>query len=76
MSAQEVDFSHGNGLALDGHINGNTRDESVEVVLLFVSNSNNPVVEVARRIKSPLEESSRVVKAEFTIIVFNVVSNK
>jgi len=76
VSTQEVDLSHCNGLTLDDHINGNTRDESVEVVLLFVSNSNNPVGVVARRIKSPLKESSRVVEAEFTIVIFNVVSNK
>lgn len=76
VCAQEVDFSHLDGLTLDGHINGNTRNESVEVVLRFVSNSNNPVGVVARRIKSPFNELRRIVKAEFTIIVFNVVSDK
>lgn len=58
MSAEEVDLSHGHIFALDSNIYRNSRDESPQFVLLGISNSNKPVLMVAGRSESPLEESS------------------
>ena len=74
MSAEEVDFSHFNGLSLDSDIDRDSRNESVKVVLGLISNSNDPVLVVAWRVKGPLEESGGVIEAELTIIVFNVMT--
>lgn len=76
MSAQEVDFSHFDGLTLDGEVNRDSRNKSVKVVLFLISNSNAPFGVVAWRVKSPLEESGGVVEAEFTIIIFHVMTNQ
>jgi hypothetical protein len=74
VSAEEVDFSHFNGLSLDSDIDRDSRNESVKVILGLISNSNDPVLVVAWRVKGPLEESGGVIEAELTIIVFNVMT--
>jgi len=73
VGAEEVDLSHEDGLALDSHVNGDSRDKGVECSLGLVSDADNPLGVEARGVEGPLQEGGGVVESEFTIIVFNVM---
>lgn len=74
VTAKEVNLSHHNRLALDGHVNGNSRNESIQVSFCLITDTNNPVREVTWRVEGPFQEISRVLKSEFTICIFDIMS--
>jgi len=76
VGTEEVDLSHEDGLALDSHVNGDSRDEGVECSLGLVSDADDPLGVEARGVESPLQEGGGVVESEFTIIVFNIMVNE
>ena len=71
MGTEEVHFSHRNSRAIDRHCDRYGRDKGAEYAL--TSHSNDPGWLRLGRVQCPSEEIDRVVEAELTLIVLNVM---
>ena len=73
VDAEEVHFCHNHVDSVHSHVNRNRSDEAEKFLLLSASDSDVPILVIARGHESPLKEVDRVVKSEFTFCVFDVV---
>jgi len=73
MNAQEVDLGLDILLAVDNHVHGDSTNEAKQLVFLASPDTEEPVLVIAWRSESPLQELDRVVKSEHIVIIFDVV---
>jgi len=73
VNTKEIYFTHAGVLLVNRHIDWHTANETIQVVLVLVSNAHDPLRIEARRVHGPLQELRRIVKSEPLPRVFRVV---
>lgn len=73
VDAQEIDFGHLDCFALTYHFHWDSRNESDKFVFLIVSDSEQPILFVARWVQSPFQKLGLVVESELSTVIFNIM---
>lgn len=73
VHTEEVDLCHDHVLSFHSHIHRDSSDKGQKLVLVCATDTDVPVLVVARGHQGPSQEVNGVVKSEFSFCVFNVV---
>lgn len=73
MDAKEVDLSHLDWLAVDHHVDGDTRDATVHLLLGTSTDADEPFLLVPWHEEGPSEEFNGVVESEHCVVIFDIV---